>query len=376
MSLNDFRAAWPASRANVADFMNGASMDPQDFVRALQFIDCAKRLLTPEDLVEALATDTDDFCLDQDKKAKIGDGRRLLADCRQLGTIGKTTEPEGQVPVYWDDSMHTYCADVILGIREEEIHAAAWYSDAESECARVCLAYLECLPGHDHKQRSSFTGYCARYWAAHIRAAEDNEELNSRTMHFLYTPEAAELWLQVWDDEDSTLRGVHVPRWYDWLPAGRSPLYHAVFHSLPVYATILAQSTTEVRDKEEALYAACLTGNTEAVKALLDNGVDPNTAHGPPESTLAAAAKSGNIDIFRMVMMSGAKIPSDTDDSHPLVVAAIYGYLDIMEEILQSPAWNAKQDVLSYCLESLTARLGGDKNNKRIEVLLKHVGKS
>ncbi|ETS73521.1 hypothetical protein PFICI_14467 [Pestalotiopsis fici W106-1] len=375
MSLNDFRAAWPASRACVADFMNGVSLNAHDFIRALQIVDCAKRLLTPEELVEALATDTQNCSINEDKKARFGDGRGLLVDHCQLGTIGKT-QAEGQGPIYWDKTSQMYCAHVIKGTRGKETAADAWLWDAEAECAKVCLAYLECHPEPYHKRQSSFVVYCAKYWPSHIKAAQNNEVLNKRVMDFLTTPAAVESWLQVYDDEDATLREVLVPRRYDWLPASRSPLYHAVFHSLPVYTTLLMQSTIEVRDKEEALYAGCLIGNSDAVKALLDNGTDPNAEYGPLESTLAAAAKGGNIDIFRMLTRSGAKIPSDTDDSHPLAVAAIHGNLDIMEEILQTQDWDAKQSVLGSCLDSLSARLDGDRREEALAVLLKHVERS
>lgn len=66
----------------------------------------------------------------------------------------------------------------------------------------------------------------------------------------------------------------------------------------------------------DALYLACMTGLSETVRSILDQGVDVNTRSGPQFTALHRAASSGDVATFKLLLDRGAD---------PLIIGGTYG---------------------------------------------------
>lgn len=401
ISLDQLRTSWPASAEGFLATAQNGDVSSRDIVRALQFIDCAKRHLTPEELVVALSVDTINHCLDEKTRSRLGDGKKLLASCRDVLTVRPIT-PVGQTPVYWDKAKNGYQANAVHQVEGEggcpASSNAAWLRDAHAELAMTCMSYLESLEysaDSRARQPSAFFGvYSAKYWPSHVKEAGDGDEgLKMRAQSFLETPAAVENWLLTHDVEDDALWNLPVPRRYDWYPAGRSPLYHAVFHGLRgvttglLAAASVMQDSDRERNLEEALYAACFRGDMESARLLLlDYGVSPNAGYGPFDSVLAAAVAGRDVQTVKLLLERGARVPHDVDSGHPLAIATLYGHRDMVEVIARAggevegegedhQGWGGKsrQHVLDYCLRTYCTRLvrGQEKSGVILEMLLR-----
>jgi hypothetical protein len=355
ITLEQLRASWPVSASNYLDALQARDLGVTDAVRALQIVNCAKRHLTPQELVDALAVDTVNHCWDRNKRLRIGNGMKLLNSCRHTLVVQPVLTP-GQTYVHWDGSKRTHQADTTLlfgGQEEDQVSPAsieAWHRDAHAELANTCLGFLESLEyAHDGRlprDQRCFSGYSSLRWHWHVNeAGEDNPDLNARVQRFLESPDAVDNWMQSHDDVLSTLFSLRFPRCYEWLPRSRSPLFNAVFYGLKAVTTnILAayprrrgrdtQSPDQRRDLEEALYAACFHGNMQCARVLMDDyGVSPNAEYGPFDSVLAAAVAGGSLPMVEFILGRGARVSNEMDSGHPLAIANMYKCDDIIQII-------------------------------------------
>ena len=61
-------------------------------------------------------------------------------------------------------------------------------------------------------------------------------------------------------------------------------------------------------DKQEQLVRATYAGNVERVKALLNEGVNPNSADRIEQTALFFAARSGHTEIVKALLTAGAEV--------------------------------------------------------------------
>ena len=343
-----------------------------DVVNALRIIKFAFRPLYAGELVEALAVDTENSNIDDIKRVRLGSGRLLLSLCQHL-IYSKRLESRGQILVKGDGSDMEYYADALkTGDGGEAPNVKS--SNGHALLTTMCIIYIRNLPDSRQSHRP-LADYCAQYWARHARLCQDNEEVTEMVLGFINDAVAMDNWYQVYDIEDEELRSILVPRSYAWHTAWRSALYHAVFMGLDVVCgALLAQTDLHTDELEEALHAACFKGRADLVERLLTDGrITPDAGYGPFATPLAAAAAGGATDIVRLLLDRGARIPSDEDSEHPLMVAALYRRRGIVEEILaRKPDWGNRQGVLDYCLQWLCCRLCNERINSTVALLLKY----
>ena len=61
-------------------------------------------------------------------------------------------------------------------------------------------------------------------------------------------------------------------------------------------------------DKQEQLVRATYAGDVERVKALLNEGVNPNSADRIEQTALFFAARSGHTEIVKALLTAGAEV--------------------------------------------------------------------
>ena len=89
-------------------------------------------------------------------------------------------------------------------------------------------------------------------------------------------------------------------------------------------------------DKQEQLVRAAYTGNVERVKALLNEGVNPNSADRIDQTALFFAAKHGFTEVVKALLAGGAEVdkPAGHKKRTALFVAAINGHYEIAKALI------------------------------------------
>jgi ankyrin repeat protein len=93
---------------------------------------------------------------------------------------------------------------------------------------------------------------------------------------------------------------------------------------------------------DRQLLVESLRGNTDAVKNLLKNGVDPNTPPGPDDKGMTAlmfAAWKGHSEIVKILVLAGADVDAVSQTgATPLMYATYGGYEDCVRTLLSKGA--------------------------------------
>src|SRR5918911_862824 len=87
-----------------------------------------------------------------------------------------------------------------------------------------------------------------------------------------------------------------------------------------------------------AVVEAAMSGNRDAVKNLLKEGADVNTAQADGMTALHWAAQKNDVDLAKMLLYAGANIKATTriGGYSPLLIAARLGNAPIVETLLAS----------------------------------------
>lgn len=194
--------------------------------------------------------------------------------------------------------------------------------------AQICLAYLLQFDGsaplseysEDSEHYFPLAKYAAEFWAYHVRASEESDDIVSLIMELLTDPKAFLNWIQLFDSDKASSEGQMIGKEIDTL-AG--PLYYASQLGLkkpvellleqepaPVYlegvygSPLIAASAAGFHDTvkvllgdvpcfvpqggahHNALQAACIEGHVEVVKVLLEAGMDVNVEGGIYQNAL------------------------------------------------------------------------------------------
>ena len=82
-----------------------------------------------------------------------------------------------------------------------------------------------------------------------------------------------------------------------------------------------------------------------AVRALLEQGVDPDGYDRNRNTALIFAARDGREDIVRLLLSGGASVNwVDGEAVTPLILAAFKGHLGVVELLLQAGADRTRRD--------------------------------
>src|SRR5205809_3701186 len=85
---------------------------------------------------------------------------------------------------------------------------------------------------------------------------------------------------------------------------------------------------------------AAMQGNHDAVKALLKEGADVNTAQGDGMTALHWAVQKGDVDLARTLLYAGANVKATTriGGYSPLLIASRNGNASMVETLLAAGA--------------------------------------
>jgi uncharacterized protein len=124
-------------------------------------------------------------------------------------------------------------------------------------------------------------------------------------------------------------------------PKGLSGLYLALREPSPKVAQVLIEwpkTNVEIRtDHDESpLMMACLRGELELAKKLIDRGADVNK---PGWTPLHYAATSGHLDVMELLFANSAYVDAESPNgTTPLMMAAQYGSTAAVKRLLDEGA--------------------------------------
>lgn len=108
-----------------------------------------------------------------------------------------------------------------------------------------------------------------------------------------------------------------------------------------IFALALLASATDpqAEDRDQALFAAAVSGRVERLDSLLAQGADVNGKNGAGRTPLMAAAFSGNVRVIRKLLAFGAD-PNAADQrgATALMEAAAQGYEEAVKALIAGGA--------------------------------------
>lgn len=113
------------------------------------------------------------------------------------------------------------------------------------------------------------------------------------------------------------------------------PVFEKLLHSMPSSAVLYVDGTYGT-----ALHHACLTGNLQATKLLVEFGADPNTKAGPFQTPLQAAAYNGHSEMAQLLLDHGSRVNDIGGYFGNALQAALYGKRKDITSILRSHGAN------------------------------------
>ncbi|KAK7484865.1 hypothetical protein BaRGS_00023908 [Batillaria attramentaria] len=110
--------------------------------------------------------------------------------------------------------------------------------------------------------------------------------------------------------------------------------------------------TLDEMEFERGLWSAALTGQTDDIENRIEKGDDVNATDKSGYTALHYAARSGHIQVCRLLLRHGANVNATTNTGHatPLQRAAYMGHQSVVQLLLQH-----KADPLAVDTDGMTA---------------------
>ena len=304
--------------------------------RALKWLLCAQRPLTPQELVAAASPDN------MGGFSKVSE-TEILKMCRNL--------------VILDGEMHVFRFSH-MSVREylETVGELA-SAYAHAAVAETCLFYLCSSDVHTQGNQisaitqhgKSLQHYVNLYWAMHCQLCSEESRCEGSLREFLLlflstnphsTPafskwmkssRGARMFLNSCDPLDDKLEA--------GINAQQSPFFvvcafgfSEVLSDQAFHSANLDFQARNSRN-ETGLYIASKNGNHKVVKLILDKDLDINGHGGPYGTALQAAAYGGHMAVIRLLLEKGANINGGEND--PLGSALLVAVHRDHEEVVQ-----------------------------------------
>ncbi|KAK6350646.1 hypothetical protein TWF718_003833 [Orbilia javanica] len=280
-------------------------------IRILQFLTYSKRPLGIEEIVDALAVDTNGQTY-FDPENRMPCPMDILYYCPSLVVVVDSTWPYpwssyAQKPCLELQLAHLsvkeYLTSDRLGAIGLNIGRELSEFEANASMAKVCLRYMLNLDAHLHLRlkvffdRFPFTEYCATYWADFVSIAEADETIQELVTRFFSSDRGL----------CSRCYGIR----FGALHCGQiSPLYYASRVGLKRTVEKLLRQGVDVNPAlRGALSIATLNGHREIVELLLKNGAKVNGGS-YYDTPLDTAILRGHIHIVELLLRHGAKMDS------------------------------------------------------------------
>lgn len=332
-------------------------------VRILQFLTFSERPLQINEIVDAIAVQTEKARFDPENRMPVPE--EISGYCSSLVAIVSSQNPRSGQTKTEIQLAHFSVKEYLLSKEDKGIFTDCLIrSNAEIDITRVVLVYLASLDGEYDPETDSdawlpsrigdefpFAGYCAKYWMDHARIAEQgSEDIREQVFQFISrSNEVAYL-------NCLTLFNPDMP-WEDFpeLESLGPPLYYASLHELRYAVDRLISEGADANEVCEnttygyALRAACEERHVEVVRILLDGGVCVDTFGGENGSTALVTAVSEGLEGVARQLLDRDADPNikgsyyDTDfrdwaESHPLEIATSKGSETLVEMLLEKGA--------------------------------------
>lgn len=330
----------------------------------LQWITCAKRPLTKEELQHALAVEVGTTELDEENLVQI---EEMVSVCAGLVTI---------------DEESNIIRLVHYTTREYfERTQAKWFPAAQAQITTVCVTYLSfsafetgvCETKQEFEERLQsfpFYNYAASNWGHHA----PKDEASQQVIEFLKSKAKVEASGQALmdikrgssennysHDIPEKMTGLHLAGLFGVNKAtgtllelgysphvedtwNRSPLWYASQNGHGAIVELLSAVGADINvvdiHKQTALQVAVENGHREIVEKLLAAGANVNVTSGSHyrETALSAVAENGHQEIVEMLLAAGADVNTSAgSDFHrwsALSTAARWGHQGVVEKLL------------------------------------------
>lgn len=251
-------------------------------LKTLQWVLCAKRPLSPEEILEATALELLDTAMDSTFKPE-----RMASSLEYLihvcGNFVALDERTGRLHF-----VH-YSVQEYLGRKQE-------FKSSEQTVAEHCITALGRRRNSRSRDFSKLYDYAAHYWQEHARCWEEiDPRIGDFIQQFLFNNRCFRNWWSVISDCP-----VH--------PSVRNMPYRVLAHSnLPIILQYVQQQGS--RDwQTDALSISALYGFREVVEICLNQGADVHAIGPYGGSALQCASSNGFEKIVDILLDAGADI--------------------------------------------------------------------
>jgi ankyrin repeat protein len=220
---------------------------------------------------------------------------------------------------------------------------------AHSFLARACLTVLLQFDDRiDEKRLGTFplAPYAGCHWIGHAKFGNIASELGD-AMECLFDPKKPHLavWIWIYDVDDaygrSTVDLAERPP-----PPVATPLYYAAFCGFSALVKRLITAHAEDPNAKcgrrgTPLHGACLGGQLECMRVLLESGADIGAQDNEGFAVLHIASEDGKVEVAGLLLQHNADVNAKTKygtDRTPLIYASANGHVRVAQLLLEHGA--------------------------------------
>ncbi|OWT42403.1 nacht and ankyrin domain protein [Pochonia chlamydosporia 170] len=320
----------------------------QNAVRILQFLTYSERPLRIEEVVDAIAVDTEG---EQyfNPKHRMPDPREVACYCSSLVVVASKQGHSGDdddKPMELQLAHFSVKEYLTSGRHDKDIGQIFRDEVAEASIATVCIAYLlhldQDIPIRQIREAFPLAEYSARYWMSHAAVAEGKD---TKLQHYI------EKFFCHHKSSYKNCYSLYRPDTLFLLPGDYSrmepapALYYASFGGLANAVQYLLSRGANVNAQGgsygTALHAASHRGHETVVKLLLDRGADVEAKDYEYGWTpLSRAAEKGHEVVVKLLLDRGADVEAKdyAYGQTPLSRAAEKGHEAVVKLLLDRGA--------------------------------------
>ncbi|KAF7363214.1 HET-domain-containing protein [Mycena venus] len=373
--INEALATMPSSLDKIYDHIIKNIKNPamvSAVLRAMNWLIFSKDPLTVKKIIDALAFDFEQEPLRFSKVRRM-QPKPFLQACAGLVTVSQKRWNNGQIKL-----AHASVKEYFLSQKAPREafgdHQHISEQTAHHLLARTCISYLcsidHVLEEDTYRQQYPLTDYALSYWSFHlklcdeIRLAQYGGPPVRRKPHTLdlfslvrssraqssvvpktgdlnrKTPRLVDVVLELFQaDSKPYLNLCHLEPEHHWTVWNKEfilpPLHRAIFLGVGPLVCRLLEHSAEVNTKDDtALAAAIKSGHIEIARLLLEHGAAVNAQGG--SRPLQAASSKGDVEIARLLLEHGAKV--NAKGGHygtALQAAASNGHIEMARLLLE-----------------------------------------